>query len=418
MGKSKLAMHVGELTSRAGGYFVRAKFEQNSHATSLSAVGLVLNELCELFAQDASFSQLISVSEDLSSALSSRAALLVAILPSLKKLIVMPPSSSIESSGGCVDFRLSMAFLLAELLRVISSHSRRISILLDDLQWADPTSLSLLANLISSVQGSTHVFFVCCYRDSGTIDDALFKHWFASIQGSSLTLIKLEDMTVGGVNHLMSETLHLSPRITRPLSSILHHKTTGNPLFLTQLLESLKDRKYIYVKLNRPRWAWNLTKIQDLNISEDVVAPLINEMQKLPDELQTGLMVASCMGSCMKYSVLDILSRALKMDLQLILQQITQRGFMNNDRDASLFRFVHDKIRQSAVELMSEQERRRLHMRLGLALQEFRSSESDVPQKNDGSFVPGNARDDEILFAAVNQSKNELKQKPFWSFTN
>merc|ERR1712085_21607 len=115
---------------------------------------------------------------------------------------------------------------------------------------------------------------------------------------------------------------HLSPRITRPLSSVLHHKTRGNPLFLRQLIESLKDQGHLYVNLHQRRWDCDLNKIMDLKISDDVVALLIKEMQRLPADLQTSLQVASCMGSCVKYSVLDILSTDLDLDLQIVLQQL------------------------------------------------------------------------------------------------
>jgi predicted ATPase len=129
----------------------------------------------------------------------------------------------------------------------------------------------------------------------------------------------------------------------------------------------------------------------NLKISDDVATLLINETQRLPADLQVGLKVASCMGSCVKYSVLDILSRDLNLDLQLVLQQLSMKGFLHNESAASSFRFVHDKIEQAAIELMSEQERRGFHMRLGLAI---------------CSHIPAtDSENDEIFFAAVNQSK-------------
>ena len=54
--------------------------------------------------------------------------------------------------------------------------------------------------------------------------------WLPSLDAFALETIRLESLSKEGVNELLSETLHLFPRITRPLASILHHKTRGNPV--------------------------------------------------------------------------------------------------------------------------------------------------------------------------------------------
>ena len=62
---------------------------------------------------------------------------------------------------------------------------------------------------------------------SGTFDILL-----SSISMYSLDEIKLDNMSAERMNSLVSDALHLSPRITRPLLAVLHHKTMGNPLFV------------------------------------------------------------------------------------------------------------------------------------------------------------------------------------------
>ena len=94
----------------------------------------------------------------------------------------------------------------------------------------------------------------------------------------------------------------------------------------------------------------------DMEIYPNVLALLIKDMRGLPTDLQLGLKVASCWGSCVKYSIVDILSEELKVDLVDILQQVSKRGFMINNSDAAMFRFTHDKIEQAAYQLMLEQQ--------------------------------------------------------------
>ena len=350
VGKSRLAMHIQNLTTEANGYFCATKFQQNSmNAKPLSTIGALFNSLCDRFAEDASPLQLKSVSDGLANSLGSQAGLLSAVVPSLSKL--MPCSIYLEETpNACVDAPSSMRYLFGELLRLVSYHSRRpISLLIDDIQFTDSSSLLLISDLLfSAARSDSPVFFAFCHRDNDPdLDSGVFNIWLSSISMYSMEELKLDNMNVEGVNSLVSDSLHLSPRITRPLSTVLHHKTMGNPLFVRQLLVSLKGQGYIYVDLSQPRWAWDLKRITDQEISESVLALLMKEMKKLPTDLKLGLKVASCLGSRVKMNVLDILSEDVGVDLLAILQQVTERGLMKRISNDDMFCFVHDKIQQA-----------------------------------------------------------------------
>jgi hypothetical protein len=204
VGKSRLAIDtLQKLTNQSSGYFLMSKFNQKQGLNPLSMVGALFNSLCDLFAQDATPDQLKSVEEALQSVLGKQAGLLAGVVPSLSKL--MPLDSLFESSSYCVDSALSMRFLFAELLNVISSHSRPISLLLDDMQWADSTSLLLVGNLLSVIEGgSKPVFFAFCYRDDEVSDNGAFNAWLSSIAMFPMEAMKLENMTAEAVNHLVS----------------------------------------------------------------------------------------------------------------------------------------------------------------------------------------------------------------------
>ena len=183
------------------------------------------------------------------------------------------------------------------------------------------------------------------YRDDNIKEGGPFSLWLSSISSFPLEKMKILNINSEGVNELISETLHLPPRITLPLASVLHHKTGGNPFFLTQLLESLREQNYIYVSLNPPRWAWKFDKIVNLEISDDVVSLLIQEIQRLHVNLQLALKVASCIGSSITTASLNILSADLGVNLRDLLDQVVQKGLMVHVDDTKT-RFTHDKIQQ------------------------------------------------------------------------
>ena len=97
---------------------------------------------------------------------------------------------------------------------------------------------------------------------------------------------------------------------------------------MRQLVEILRDQGFIHFNFSPPRWAWDFDKVANLEISDNVLVLLIEEMQKLPTDLQLGLKVASCLGSSVKYSILDILSQDLMVNLRHLLDQVVEQGFM------------------------------------------------------------------------------------------
>ena len=79
----------------------------------------------------------------------------------------------------------------------------------------------------------------------------------------------------------------------------------------------------------------------ELEISESVLALLMDDIQRLPRDLKFGVQVASCIGSCVDEPVLGFLSKLLELDLKDILQQVSRKGFMIN-LSCSTFRFAHE----------------------------------------------------------------------------
>ncbi|KAL7538397.1 hypothetical protein ACHAWF_010802, partial [Thalassiosira exigua] len=387
VGKSSLVSYVTrKLAVETNRYFLEAKFDQSKAINPLNTIGGMFNALCDSFAKDAAPSQLTAVATSLESALGSQAALLTGVIPNLAKLT---SCSSIGTSMDCVDIAASMQFLFGKLLEVLSHH-KGITFFLDDLQWADPASLMLIARMMSDTKGSGNVFFACCNRDDDMRDGDPFTTWLTTINMSSppkpLEMLHLRNISQRGVNELVSETLRLFPRLTRPLAAVLHHKTRGNPLFLRQLLELLNDQGYINFSVTSLRWTWDMEKIMDLELSDDVLAMMMKEMQSLPADQQLGLKVASCFGSFTKYSIFDILSQDLGVNLKDLLDQVAKKGFMVKV-DETCTRFSHDKIQQAAYEMMSMQERLENHIWFGLAI-----CSRTLGWEND-----------ELLFAAINQ---------------
>ena len=210
-------------------------------------------------------------------------------------------------------------------------------------------------------------FFVCCYRDDDAKPGDDFSEWLGCLHSRDIKVVQVENLSLEGVNMLVSESLKAFPRITLPLSVQLHAKTRGNPFFLRQFIDSLVSRGLIFLSLNPPRWAWNLDKISNVEMPVSVVALLVAEMRKLAPELKEGIRIVACLGSSVEKRTMQIISGRLDIDLVAALDELITRGFLVKE-DVSGVRFSHDKVQQSAYETMTFDEQKSLHARLGRIL--------------------------------------------------
>lgn len=226
VGKSSLVFEVTrKLSVKSGSYFLTAKFNRDDGASPLSTIATCFRSLCDSFSKDASPSQLEAVRTGLRSSLGRKGlSILASVVPSLMNLISCPVMPE-----DCIDMAATMQFAFRKLLEELSQH-RRVTFFLDDLQFADLSSLLLIASMLSHTKESSNVFFSFCYRDEDLQADGPFATWLSSTNAFPLSTLDLGNMSMECVNELVSETLHIFPRITRPLASVLHHRTGGNPV--------------------------------------------------------------------------------------------------------------------------------------------------------------------------------------------
>merc|ERR1739838_1011990 len=110
-------------------------------------------------------------------------------------------------------------------MQAISSHSLPIVLFLDDMQWADHESLDLMQVLVADANSS--LLCIGSYRDDAVDTDHPLKlklEHFTEM-GVTITDIKLENIDKISMNKMISDTLHVLPRMAMPLSNTVYRKT-------------------------------------------------------------------------------------------------------------------------------------------------------------------------------------------------
>jgi tetratricopeptide (TPR) repeat protein len=138
-------------------------------------------------------------------------------------------------SGSAERLMREMAALLHELAR-----SRPVVLFLDDVHWADVSTIDLLGYLAPKV-AQLRVLVLVTYRPA---DLTLGKHPFLRLKADLSAHGALRDVAVGfltGEDVALYVSSHL-PDAPPDLSGLISKKTEGNPLFMVDLVRYLRER--------------------------------------------------------------------------------------------------------------------------------------------------------------------------------
>ena len=226
-------------------------------------------------------------------------------------------------------FRVVDAFAdLAEELAL----SGPLMIGLDDLQWADPSSLLTLAT-VGRRLAYLPVALVGCFRPSprvaeldrlaGVLEDAGARH---------LTVRPLAAEAVAG---LVAETVAAEPG---PGLLARISGAAGNPLFVTELVGALVQEGAIETAGGRAEAA-------ELTLPPTLRLTILRRLSFLPEDTLQELRVASILGSGFSLADLATVTGRPAVQLSVVLAEAIRARVLEDD--GTVLRFRHDLVRES-----------------------------------------------------------------------
>ncbi|HKE57335.1 MAG TPA: AAA family ATPase, partial [Pyrinomonadaceae bacterium] len=171
-----------------------------------------------------------------------------------------------------------------------------VVLLLEDLHWADPSSVDLLRHLCHRIS-SLHLLLVGTFRPEDIErNNHPLKGYKADMQMHKLCEeIALDSLQLEHIVEYLDATF--SPNdFPDQLARHIHDKTEGHPLFATNLLQYLSERGYIA----RTNEHWSLTRAiseMDLEAPESVRSMIGRKIDALAEEDRRALQYASVEGA-------------------------------------------------------------------------------------------------------------------------
>ena len=352
VGKSALIEQLYRQTLAERPHFCRGKFDQYQRNQLYSALQQILTELAEQLLQEPE-QNLRHWQQQLQQAVGDDAALLLSLVPALQPLLPdsapLPMAAKPRADGNFDQ-------LLLRFFRVVATQSRQeqrpLVLLLDDLQWADLSSLRLLQTLMTDAQISG-VLLLLSYRDNEMDTVHPVRHLLqqlheAGIQAQKLLLSALD---LAAVKTLLADTLQQDGESLDEFARLLISKTSGNPFFVRQFLLTLQQEQLLSCDLDG-NWHWDLAQIARQNITDNLVELTAQRFDKLSEPARQLLKVAALLGEKAEIPLLlKVLSLAYAQ-LEPVIAEVVEAGIMtaysSSAGSITMLRFVHDRLQQAA----------------------------------------------------------------------
>ncbi|HEY4970638.1 MAG TPA: AAA family ATPase [Steroidobacteraceae bacterium] len=231
-----------------------------------------------------------------------------------------------------------------------------ITLVLDDLHWADAPSLSLL-EFLSQEMLRSRLLIVATYRDG----DASRKTPLQSALGGLSRDSDVERVQLGGLSQTaigeVAERLS-GLSLSESALKMIYQQTDGNPLFAIELIKVIIDEN-----------AGAAIATMPARIPAGVHETIGRRLTRLSDRCNELLCAAAVFGR--QFTVRE-LAAVMNEDVQrimTILEPAVQAGIVQADADTSgTYLFTHALIRETIYEDLSACERLRLHGCAGDAL--------------------------------------------------
>ncbi len=385
IGKSSLIQALQPDIVAIRGMFVADKYDQYQRNIPYSALMRAIQTLLRRLLREPA-EVLERWRERMQIAVGTNGRVISEVIPELEHLLgPQPPVPTLPPEQAQGRFITTFN----QFLRACSSAEQPLILFLDDLQWADESSLDFLRAFLADLQPA-HVLVIGAYREAEVSTDHRLQRLITHLTelGHSPYQVYLTSLDLPSVKQLLTDTLfnNQPSEITRQpqpasaangqasfeaLADLFYQKSSGNPFFITTLLHTLYDDGLLTpisisdASTTSPDlgWSWNISAIQTARLSDNVIDLLIQKLDRLPEATLDLLKQAACLGNSCPLSTLSLVSQLDFETLYTQLEPAVQADLLREQGEA--ISFVHDRVQEAVYQLLDEAERHQRHWQIG-----------------------------------------------------
>ncbi len=238
---------------------------------------------------------------------------------------------------------------IIEAVKALVLHQERLTplvILVEDVHWMDVESLLIMNSMVAALHDARIILIATQRPDSKPVDRGLAR-------------IDLEPLDLDASSHLLDWLMGRDASLGAIKKTILA-QAQGNPLFLEELVQALKDRKALVGQPGNYRVASPMARIDIPQTISSVLAARIDLLDGLP---KTLLQTSAVIGSDVSITLLSGMVGVAPDELAGELETLEHADFLRRNKTTASaeYSFKHELTREVAYNTMLLGLRRSLH---------------------------------------------------------
>jgi class 3 adenylate cyclase len=188
---------------------------------------------------------------------------------------------------------------LRQMIQAIAA-TRPLGMILEDIHWADPSSVEMFSKLMPLVAESSVMF---CFVTRPDPDAPGWKLVTAARENYADRLLEVElgALSEDDSRQLVSNLLEIEA-LPENIRSVILKKAEGNPFFVEEVIRMLIDRGAI--RRHGESWVAE-QEIENIEIPDNLQGLLLARIDRLPEDVKYTLRVASVIGRQFPVTVLE-----------------------------------------------------------------------------------------------------------------
>ncbi len=247
-------------------------------------------------------------------------------------------------------------------------------LVLDDLHWADDSTLLLLHHIAQQLHEMPMVI-LGTYRDVELdVDRPLARALDELLRQRLAHDLALKRLPEAEVEAMLRGLSGQEP--PKPLIDAVYNETEGNPFFVEEVYHHLAEERKLFDA--KGRWRLDL-EVSELDVPRGVRLVIGRRLQHVSEDCRRVLTTAGVIGRAFSFELLEALG---EVDTEALLDAVdeAERARLitsTHDGPEARFRFAHELIRQTLVSGLSMPRRQRMHLRVAEAMERVYSSALD-----------------------------------------